>query len=113
SLHDALPIYIARKFIPITINLLQSVADLQGSIELADMAKHEKSAANHSGGIGDIFACDIRRRAMNGLKYRTAIAEIRAWNKAERSEEHTSELGNDVAVKVFHHQHVVLIRIHD
>src|SRR6266702_1041346 len=105
--------HIARKFIPITINLLQSVADLQGSIELADMAKHEKSAPNHSGGIGDIFACDIRRRAMNGLKYRTAIAEIRAWNKAEASHESGAQVGNDVAVKVFHHQHVVLIRIHD
>src|SRR5438445_1486028 len=105
--------HIARKFIPITINPLQSIADLQGSIELADMAKHEKSAANHSGGIGDIFACDIRRRAMNGLKYRTAIAEIRAWNKAEASHESGAQVGNDVAVKVFHHQHVVLIRIHD
>src|SRR5256884_735593 len=105
--------HIARKFIRITINLLQSVADLQGSIELADMAKHEKSAANHSGGIGDIFACDIRRRAMDGLKYRIAIAEIRAWNKAEASHESGAQVGNDVAVKVFHHKHVVLIRIHD
>src|SRR5438094_3456845 len=77
----------APKFTPITINLLQRVADLQGSIELADMAKHEKSAANHTGGIGDIFACDIRRRAMNGLKYRTAIAEIRAGHKSESTHE--------------------------
>src|SRR6266700_4440585 len=75
--------HIARKFIPITINLLQSVADLQGSIELADIAKHEKSAPNNSGGISDIFAGDIRRRAMNRLKYRTALAQIRAWNKPE------------------------------
>src|SRR6266704_5031710 len=79
--------HIARKFIPITINLLQSVADLQGSIELAEMAKHEKSAANHSGGIGDIFACDIRRISIKCLKYCKAIDEIIAVNKSESTHE--------------------------
>src|SRR5437899_3107343 len=72
--------HIARKFIPITINPLQSIADLESRIELANMTKHQKSAANNSGGISDIFARDIRRRAMNRLKYRTALAQIRARN---------------------------------
>src|SRR6266705_6962436 len=94
--------HIARKFIPITINLLQSIADLDSRIELANMTKHQKSAANNSGGISDIFAGDIRRRAMNRLKYRTALAQIRAWNKPEAPHKRGAQVGNDVAVKVFH-----------
>src|SRR5205809_6272209 len=105
--------HIARKFIPITINPLQSIADLESRIELANMTKHQKSAANNSGGISDIFAGDIRRRAMNRLKYRTALAQIRAWNKPEAPHKRGAQVGNDVTVKVFHHQHVALIRIHD
>src|SRR5258708_24971785 len=49
---------------------------------------------------------------MNCFKNRTVIAEVCAGNKAQAPDECGAQIRNDVAVEIFHDQHVVLIWIH-
>ncbi len=49
---------------------------------------------------------------MHGFEDRAVIANIRAGHESQPADERRAQVRNNVAVEVFHHQHVVLIRIH-
>src|SRR5882762_8227190 len=49
---------------------------------------------------------------MYSFENRAVIAQVGAGYKSEAADECRAQVGNNIAVKVFHHQHVVLIRIH-
>ena len=79
---------------------------------LAEMAQHQQSRADDRGWIRDVLAGNIRRGAVNGFKHRYLMADVRAWHKAETADESSAEVGDDVAVEIFHQQHVVLVGVH-
>ena len=40
------------------------------------------------------------------------LAEIGAGDKAQSADQSCAQIGDDVAVKILHHHHVILVRIH-
>ena len=50
---------------------------------------------------------------MHGLEDGAVISNIRAGNKSQSADKGGAEVGDDVPIKIFHQQHVVLVGIHD
>src|SRR5258708_20522804 len=95
------------------VDLVNGVGDLQGCRVVAEMAQHEQSGAQHGGGIGDILSRYIRCGTVDSFKDGALVAEIRAGDEAEAADQSRAQIGNNVAIKVFHQQDVVLVGIHD
>src|SRR2546430_3233816 len=77
------------------------------------MAQHQQGGTDYCCGVGDVFSGDVRRRAMYSLEDGAVVANIRAGNESQSADESGAEVGDDVAIKIFHQQHVVLVGIHD
>src|SRR5207253_3888650 len=77
------------------------------------MSQHQQGGTDYCCGVGDVFSGDVRRRAMYSLEDGAVVANIRAGNESQSADKSGAEVGDDVPIKVFHQQHVVLVGIHD
>src|SRR5207253_6126208 len=56
---------------------------------------------------------DVRGRSVHSFKDGALVTQVRAGHKSQPAHKGRAQVRNNIAVKVLHHQHVVLIRIHD
>src|SRR5579864_2249599 len=76
------------------------------------MAQHQQGGSQQGSGIREIFPGDVRCGAVHGFENGASVVEIRAGHQAETAHKCGAQVGDDVAVEVFEHQHVVLVGIH-
>ena len=82
------------------------VMDALGDVGLADVHEHQNRAVQQARGIGEVLTCAARRRAVNRLEHRAVIADVRRTRQADRAGDLRRDVGEHVAVKIRHHDHV-------
>src|ERR1700722_6093680 len=103
---------VAGQLLAMAVDFFEGIANLSGGLELAEMAQHEQRRSQQGGWIGEIFSRDIGSRAVDGLKNSAVVAEVGTGNESQAADEGGAQIGKNVAVKIFHDQHVVLVRVH-
>ena len=75
------------------------------------MLEHERHAADHRVGVGDVATGDVGRRAVRGLAVRPLGADAGRRHEAERADQSAALIAQDVAEQILHHHHVELGRV--
>ena len=78
-----------------------------GRVALAEVAQHQHAGEHHRGRVGLVLAGVLGRRAVRRLEQRGLAAVVGAGRDAEAADEAGAEVGDDVAVEVRQHHHVV------
>src|ERR1700757_1000144 len=79
---------------------------------LAEMAYHDQRIPQQGRRVGEILSCDIGRGPMDSLKNCAFIAQVRAGHKSQPTDKSGAQIRENISVEIFHHQHIVLVRIH-
>ena len=91
---------------------LDRAFDLVGGFLFFEIAEHEDRAEDQRRRVGEAFAGDVGRGAVDGFEHGRVVADVGARREAEAADQAAGEIGDDVAEQVFHDHHVERIRIH-
>ena len=64
------------------------------------MIEHHRGSKEQGDRIGNAFACDVRRRTMDGFKNGGVLADIGSWRHAEAANQAGDLVRKDVAEQV-------------
>ncbi|HVM68664.1 MAG TPA: isocitrate/isopropylmalate family dehydrogenase, partial [Gaiellaceae bacterium] len=78
--------------------------------DVAEVAKHQHPREHHRHRVHLVLPGVLRRGAVGRLEHGDVGAEVRAGREAEAADQASGEVGDDVAVEVRQHEHVVLLR---
>ena len=73
------------------------------------MAEHQHAGEELGDRVDPVLARVLRRRAVRRLEHGRVLAEVRAGRDAEAADHPGAQVGDDVAVQVREHEHVVLL----
>ena len=81
-----------------------------GCAALVEVAEHEDARQHLRDRVDLVLAGVLRRGAVRRLEDRDRLAVVRAGSDTEPADHPRREVGEDVAVEVRQHEHVVLLR---
>ena len=81
-----------------------------GRLGLVEVAEHQHPREHLRHRVDLVLALVLRGRAVRRLEDRGVLAEVRARRHPEAADHAGGEVGEDVAVQVREHEHVVLLR---
>ena len=80
-----------------------------GGLGLVQVAQHQHAGEHKRGRVDLVLALVLGGRAVRGLEDRAGCADVRAGREPEAADHAGAEVGDDVAVEVGQHDHVVLL----
>src|SRR5262249_22096678 len=90
------------------VDLFERSFDAAGHGAFAKVIEHHNAAHEQGSRIGESFAGDVRRSAVDGFKHCSFVANVAAGNDAEASDKARGEVAHDIAVKIRQQKHVIL-----
>src|SRR5579875_77162 len=82
-----------------------------GGILLTKVAEHEHAGEHHRHRIDLVLARILGGAAVHRLEYRVLAANVRARRDTQTTNKTGRKIGNNIAVEVGQHQHIVLLRL--
>jgi len=88
------PFQVSREPLAFEQHGFEGVEDSFGGAPFANVVEHRHRGENHRPRIGDFFALDVGRAAVDGFKQRVGIAEISAGHHAQTADQSRRQVGD-------------------